>query len=85
MIHSGSEVINDSGVELVGVRKVKVEAAATSKPFRAQGALVEAAGGMEDEGVVLEFVVTDGSEDAVWAVERRQERRHALVGRRRWV
>jgi len=37
---------------------------------------------VEDEVVVLEVAVMSGGEDAVWAVKRRQERRHALVGRR---
>jgi len=39
--------MDDGGVELVGVREVKVEAAAISEPFGAQGALVEAAHGVE--------------------------------------
>ena len=74
--------MNDGGVELVGVGKVKVEAAATSKPFGTQGTLVEAMCGMEDEDVIAEVAVTGGGKDAVWAVERRQERRHALVEKR---
>jgi|SRR6266850_3814435 len=80
MIHSGSETMDDGRVEFVCVREVEIEATATSKSFGAQGTLVEAACGMEDEGMVLEVVVTSGGEDAVWAVKRWQERRHSLVG-----
>jgi len=74
--------MDDSGVELVCVREVKVEAAVMFEPLGAQGTLVEMARGVEDEGMVLEFSVTGGGENAVWAVERRQERRHILVGAR---
>jgi len=51
-----------------------------SEPLGAQGTLVEAARGVENEDVVLEFAVTGGGEDAVQAMERWQERRHTLVG-----
>jgi len=74
--------MDDGGVELVCVGKVEVEAAAMSEPLGAQGTLVEAACRVEDEGVVLEFAVTGGGKDTVWAVERRQEQRHTLVGER---
>jgi len=69
MICSGSEAVDDGGAELVHMREVKVEVAATSKPFGAQGALVKAVRGVEDEGVVLEFTVMGGGEDAEWTVE----------------
>jgi len=36
---------------------------------------------MKQEDVELEIAVTGGGEDAVWAVERWQEQRHALVGK----
>jgi len=80
MILSGSEAMDDGGVEFVRVGEVEVEAVATLESFGAQGALVEATRGMENEGVVLEVAATGGGESAAWAVERRQERRHALVG-----
>jgi len=80
VIRLGSEAMDDCGVELVCVREVEIEAAAMSEPFGTQGTLVEAACGMKDKGVVLEFAVTCGGEDAVWTVERWQERRHSLVG-----
>jgi len=82
MIRSGSEAVDDGGVEFVRVGKVKVEAAAISESFGAQGTLVEATRGMEDEDVVLEVAATGGGEDAVWTVERQQDRRHILVGGR---
>jgi|SRR6266850_2548326 len=89
MIRSGSEAVDDGGVEFVRVREVEVEPAAMFEPLGAQGALVEATCGVKDEGVVLEFAATGGGKDAVWAVERWQERRHILVGERRcfcrWV
>jgi len=81
MILSGLEAMDDGGVKFVHVGKVKVEAAATSEPFGAQGTLVKVTRGMEDEGMVLEFTVTSGGEDAVWTVERWQEWRHTLVGK----
>jgi len=81
-IFSRSEVVDDGGVELVRVREVEVEAAATSESFGAQGTLVEMVCRVEDEGMVLEVTVAGGGEDAVWAVERRQERRHTPVGER---
>jgi len=62
--------MDDGGIELMRVREVKVEAATMSEPLGAQGALVEAMRGVEDECVVLEFAVTGGREDAVCAVER---------------
>jgi len=77
---SRSEAVDDGGVEFVRVGKMEIEAATTSKLFGAQGALVEAAHGVEDECMILEFAVTSGDEDAVWAVERWQERRHSPVG-----
>jgi len=80
MIRSGSEAVDDGGVELMCVRKVEVEAAAMPEPFGAQGTLVKAAHRVEDESVVLEFAVTGSGKDAVRAVERWQERRHILVG-----
>jgi|SRR6266850_4061369 len=79
MIHSGSEAMDDGGVELVRVREVEIEAAAMSEPLGAQGTLVEATRRVEDECVVLELSVTGSGEDAVWAVERWQERRHTPV------
>ena len=72
--------MDDGGVKLVHVREVEVEAAAMSEPFGAQRALVEAVRGVEDKGMILEFSVTGGGEDTVYAVERWQERRHSLVG-----
>jgi len=74
--------MDDGGVEFVRMGEVKIEAAATSETFGAQGALVEATRGMEDERMVLELSVTGSREGAVWAVERWQEWRHTLVGRR---
>jgi len=74
--------MNDSGVEFVRVGEMEVEPTAMFEPLGAQGTLVKAARGVEDEGVVLEFTVTGGGESAVWAVERWQERRHILVGER---
>jgi len=47
MIFSRSEVVDDGGVELVRVGKVKIEAAVMPELFGAQGALVEAACRME--------------------------------------
>jgi len=79
-IRSGSEAVDDGGIEFVRVGKVEIETAATPEPFRAQGTLVEAARRVKDEVVVLEFTVTGSGEDAVWTVERRQDRRHILVG-----
>jgi len=61
--------VDNGGVEFVRMREVEVEIAATSESFRAQGTLVEAAGGMEDERMVLEFAMTGGGEDAVRAVK----------------
>jgi len=72
--------MDDGGVELVHVGKMKVEAATVFESLGAQGTLVKAARGVKDEGMVLEFAVTGGGEDAVWAVERWQEWRHSLVG-----
>jgi len=72
--------MDDGGIEFVSVGKMKVKSAMTPKPFGAQGALVEATRGVEDECVVLELSVTGSGEDAVWAVERWQDRRHILVG-----
>jgi len=80
VIFSRLEAVDDGRVELMCMREVEIEATAMSKPFGAQGALVEATRGVEDKGVVLEFMVMGGGEDAVWAVKRRQERRHTLVG-----
>jgi len=82
VIHLGSEAVDDGGVKLVRVGKVEIETAATPEPLGAQGTLVEATCGMEDEGVVLEVAMTGGGEDAVGTVERWQERRHILVGKR---
>jgi len=42
MIRSGSEAVDDGGIELVHVGKMEVEAAVTSELFGAQGTLVEA-------------------------------------------
>jgi len=56
----GLEAMDDGGVEFVCVGKVEVEAAATSEPFGAQGALVKTARGVEDKRVVLEFTMTSG-------------------------
>jgi len=75
-------MVDNGGVELVRVRKVEVKPAAMFEPLGAQGALVETPRRMEDEGVVLEFAVMGSSENAVWAVESWQERRHAPVGER---
>jgi len=80
MIRSGSKAMDDSGIKLVRVREVEVEAAATPESFGAQGALVEAACGMEDECMVLKFAATGGRKDAMRAVNRWQEWRHSLVG-----
>jgi len=90
MIRSGLEAMDDGGVEFVRVGEVEIEAAVVSEPLGAQGTLVEATRGVEDECVVLEFTATSGGEDAVWTVERWQEWRHTLVGEReisfrRWV
>jgi len=74
--------MDDGGVELVCVGEVKVEAAAMFEPLKAQGTLVEATRGVEDECMILEFAATSGGEDTVRAVERQQERRHILVGKR---
>ena len=79
-IFSRSEAVDNGGIELVCVGEVEVEAAAMFEPLGAQGTLVKAVRGMKNEGMVLEFTVTSGGEDTVWAVERRQERRHILVG-----
>jgi len=70
MIFLRSEAVDDGGVELVRVREVEVEAAATFELFRTQGALMKAARGVEDEDVVLEVAVTGGGEGAVRAVKR---------------
>jgi len=67
------------------VREVEIEAAAMSEPLGAQGTLVEATRGVEDECVVLKLSVMGSGEDAVWAVERRQEWRHTLVGESRYL
>ena len=75
-------MVDDGRVELVRVRKVEVKPAAIFEPLGAQGTLVEMPCRMEDEGVVLEFAVTGSSENTVWAVESRQEWRHAPVGER---
>jgi len=84
LIRLGSEAMDDGGVKLVRVREVKVEAAATSEAFGAQGALVKAARGMKDECVILELAVAGSGEDTVGTVERRQERRHIPAGERRY-
>jgi len=83
MTRSGSETVDDGGVELVCAGKMEIEAAATFEPLRAQGTRVKATCGMKYEGVVLEFTMMGGGEDAAWAVERRQDRRHTLVGESR--
>jgi len=70
VIRSGSEAVDNCGVEFVRVGKMEVETAATSEPFGTQGTLVEATRRVEDEGVVLEFAVAGSGEDAVWTVER---------------
>ena len=57
--------MNNGGVELVRVREVEVESTAMFESLGAQGALVEAMCGMEQEDMVLEVVVTSGGEDAV--------------------
>jgi len=80
VIHLGSEAMDDGGTELVHVREVEVEAAAMFEPLGAQGTLVEAACGVDDGGMVLEFAVTSSGEDAMRAVKRWQDRRHSLVG-----
>src|SRR6267142_376658 len=67
---SRSETVDNSGVEFMRVREVEVEAATMSEPFGAQGTLVEATRGVEDERVVLELAITGGGEGAVWAVKR---------------
>jgi len=64
-IFSRSEAVDDGGVELVRVREMEIESAAVSEPFWAQGALVEAVRGVEDEGVVLEVAVTGGGKGTV--------------------
>ena len=74
--------MDDSRIEFVCVGKVEVEAAATSESFGAQGTLVEMVCRVEDEGMVLEVTVAGGGKNAVWAVERWQDRRHILVGER---
>src|SRR6266850_3753864 len=79
VIFSRSEAVDDGGIEFVCVGEVEIEAAAIFEPLGAQGTLVEAAHGVEDEGVILEFAATGGGEGAVCTVERWQERRHILV------
>jgi len=80
VIRSGSEAVDNGGVKFVRVGKVEIEAAAMSEPFGAQGALVEAACGVEDKSVVLELAVSGRGENAVWAMKSWQERRHSLMG-----
>ena len=76
--------MDNGGVEFVHVREVEIETAAMFEPLGAQGTLVEATCGVEDERVVLKFAAMGGGEDAMWAVERWQEWRHALVGERQY-
>jgi len=71
VIHLGSEAVDDGGVKFVHVGKVEIESTTTPETFGAQGTLVEATRGMEDERVVLELAVTGSGEDAVGTVERR--------------
>ena len=82
-IFSRLEVMDDGGVELVRVGEMEVETAAMFEPLGAQGTLVETAGGVKEESMVLKFAVTGGGEDAVWVVESRQERRHTMMGESR--
>jgi len=65
VIRSGSETVDDGGVEFVRVGKMEVKSAATPESFGAQGALVEATRRVEDKCVVLEFAMTGGGEHAV--------------------
>ena len=75
-------MVDDGGVKLVRVGEMKFEAAVKFESLGAQGTLVEAMRGVEDEGVILEVTVMSGGEDAAWTMERLQERRHTPVGER---
>jgi len=76
----GLEMVDNSGIELMGVREVNIEAAAMFEAFGAQGTLVKAGMSME-KGVELEVAVMGCGEGTVRAAERWQEQRHSLVGK----
>ena len=73
------EMMDNSGAELVGVRKVEIEPSVSMQAFGTQGTLVETLDGVEED-VELEVTVMQDGKGTVGATKLEQERRHALVG-----
>ena len=75
---SGSEVVDDSGIELVGVREMEIKASVSMESFGTEGTIVEVVLEVE-KGMVSEVMGSRGSEGAMRALEMHQQKSTFLI------